>query len=640
MLTTMQSTRNLVVNWKALDGAAHGKRRLILRKNPGNRFTCPVKLCLHADFNSSRGLRKHINIRHPWFFYFDNQPEVSRENMQPIVKNPRVKAFTAKIPAFSLEEGIGAEFLGWLTTSCGGGKSPKEALQIGKRTMKFFMHALGNNEDNNELTFEFIDCCLGSASIIIAFIKTLEEEWKLSSSGSLNYVKSLCDMVDFRKANGVTDDMLRCLVITEVYLRRAKENLRKKKNLECTRNLDLETLIARDSWATIEEMEEVIPYHLKTFKTVISKRNNNYVVTKRDLVFCTRFITTLLFLRVKCTRPMTFQYLTVDMIEKAKTNGGFVDQTEFKTASTYLFDTLIFTQDILSIIDMYIDNVRPCLSPKCDYLLISSNGTQFQSLTTAMTMMVHQAIGKHINPTRYRQIVETESSDRLTLEEQQYISEDQKHSSTVAKIYYKKKHSRQVAIEGKKCMEKMAAKSRENSVNLLEAFNNVEMQFGQRVLDTSETILGIRSINLQQPCSSKQSELMEPEMPVEVEKNNENSDPYQPVDLDESADIIVSSVVPRIVSDSSNNMVQNEEIVEKCSRGNANVLNLTSKRAKNVKFTEVEDNYLNLGISKYGRKAWAYILKDESYVFHESRTRDSLRVRADSAAFKKRYGNL
>ena len=281
-------------------------------------------------------MRKHINIRHPWFFYFDNQPEVSRENMQPIVKNPRVKAFTAKIPAFSLEEGIGAEFLGWLTTSCGGGKSPKEALQIGKRTMKFFMHALGNNEDNNELTFEFIDCCLGSASIIIAFIKTLEEEWKLSSSGSLNYVKSLCDMVDFRKANGVTDDMLRCLVITEVYLRRAKENLRKKKNLECTRNLDLETLIARDSWATIEEMEEVIPYHLKTFKTVISKRNNNYVVTKRDLVFCTRFITTLLFLRVKCTRPMTFQYLTVDMIEKAKTNGGFVDQTEFRLRLIYL----------------------------------------------------------------------------------------------------------------------------------------------------------------------------------------------------------------------------------------------------------------------------------------------------------------
>ena len=69
-------------------------------------------------------------------------------------------------------------------------------------------------------------------------------------------------MIDFRKANGISDTTLRCFTVTEVYLRRAKENLRKRKNVECTRNLALETLIAKDSWATIEEMEQVIPYHL------------------------------------------------------------------------------------------------------------------------------------------------------------------------------------------------------------------------------------------------------------------------------------------------------------------------------------------------------------------------------------------
>jgi len=78
-------------------------------------------------------------------------------------------------------------------------------------------------------------------------------------------------MVDFRKANGVPDITLRCYTVTEVYLRRAKENLRKKKNFECNRTLDLETLIARDSWATIEELEEVIPFHIKAFKTVLQK---------------------------------------------------------------------------------------------------------------------------------------------------------------------------------------------------------------------------------------------------------------------------------------------------------------------------------------------------------------------------------
>ena len=67
--------------------------------------------------------------------------------------------------------------------------------------MKFFMEALGNNEEEKELNYEFIDCCLGSALIIISFLETLEVDWKLSSSRTLNCVKAIIDMVDFRKAN-------------------------------------------------------------------------------------------------------------------------------------------------------------------------------------------------------------------------------------------------------------------------------------------------------------------------------------------------------------------------------------------------------------------------------------------------------
>ena len=126
-------------------------------------------------------------------------------------------------------------------------------------------------------------------------------------------------MVDFRKASGVNDNTLRYFTIIEVYLRRAKENLRKKKNLEKNRNLDLESLIAKDSWASLDEMEEVIPFHIKNFSSVIRKCiEKDKFVKQTDLVFCTRFITTLLFLRVIFSRPMTFQYLTVEMVLKSK----------------------------------------------------------------------------------------------------------------------------------------------------------------------------------------------------------------------------------------------------------------------------------------------------------------------------------
>jgi len=60
----------------------------------------------------------------------------------------------------------------------------------------------------------------------------------------------------------------------------------------------------------------------------------------------------------------------------------------------------------------------------------------------------------------------------------------------------------------------------------------------------------------------------------------------------------------------------------------------TTKLFKNITFTKEEDIHLRQGIQKYGIKSWAAILKDKDYKFHKSRTRDSLRMRANSAAFK------
>ena len=128
-------------------------------------------------------------------------------------------------------------------------------------------------------------------------------------------------------------------------------------------------------------------------------------------------------------------------------------------------------------IDLYLEDVRPRLQPTCEYLLVSTNGSQYQSLASAMVMLVHQVIGKNINPTRYRQII----SDRLA--QQRVISEDQKHSSRVAKVYYKKEQWRLVAIGGKQFMDKMTEKSRVGTKSDLVATNF------DNVLETSRRII-------------------------------------------------------------------------------------------------------------------------------------------------------
>ena len=72
-----------------------------------------------------------------------------------------------------------------------------------------------------------------------------------------------------------------------------------------------------------------------------------------------------------------------------------------------------------------------------------------------MSKLVFDAIGKFIHPTRYRQIVETQSLNLLTSKEQQILSEDQKHSSAVAKVHYQKQRSREVAVKAHECLQKL-----------------------------------------------------------------------------------------------------------------------------------------------------------------------------------------
>ena len=46
-----------------------------------------------------------------------------------------------------------------------------------------------------------------------------------------------------------------------------------------------------------------------------------------------------------------------------------------------------------------------------------------------MGKLVYEDIGKYVNPTRYRQIIETESSENLEQHEREWVTEDQKYSS-------------------------------------------------------------------------------------------------------------------------------------------------------------------------------------------------------------------
>ena len=665
---TAMSKKILNVDWKEIAGAAVKKRILKLKRNEEDIYPCPVASCLHLGFKSDRGARKHVNTMHPWYLYFDQQPLIDRREFvnKELAKR---KSTTHNMPAYSLKEGMGKEFLDWLKTPCGGGKSPKQAVQSGRRAMKFLMASLGDTEVDKHVSDEFIDCCLGSPSIVINFFKVVTEDWKISSSAALNYMKSISDLLDWRKANGVTDDVLRSFTVSEVYIRRGKENLSKQKKVEYSRNLDLEQLICRQSWASVDEMEQVIPYHAPRYKYVLDLcKTENSSPSVSQLAFATRFIATFLFLRVKCTRPMTYQYITLKMIDEAKTNGGYIDQTNFKTERQYAFDTLILSTEVMQIIDSYVSFIRPKLKPSCNYLLLTTNGKQYSALGSAMSLLVHQAIEKYVNPTRYRQIIESESAERLTNEEMEAISRDQCHSSYVAKRIYQKRLSRDVALKGKQCMDKITGKQREEHTKEMasiltkdvgeggassdpgadatdipgaaggEASNIAGTETSVIQCDDIEEILSVMSVlgvdakEEDEDCDDMQ--VSDDTAEKEQKKFSKDSDDYQN-DTDNSS-------APSL----GNNEIVNSQRNRRATRSGKPDMPSSSKMTLEVKkenveneiegsqiqkrFCPDEDAALKEGIKKHGLGKWSIMLKDKTLNFHPNRTRDAIRVRADT----------
>ena len=664
VLSVMRGKR-LNVDWKSVDGAAVRKRILKLKSDDEGYYLCPVETCLHTGFKSDRGLRKHVNTMHPWYFYFDEQPLINR-NEVALNENVRRKSSTHNAPAFSLIDGLGKEFLDWLKTPCGGGKSKKQAVQIGRRAMKFLMASLGDTEVDKTISDEFMDCCLGSPSIVINFFKIITTEWKLSSSAAFNYMKAINDLMDFRKANGVGDDVLRSFTVSEVYLRRGKENLSKQKKIEYSRNLDLEQLICRESWATVEEMEKVIPYHTPKYKYVLDLcRREGGCPTISQLAFTTRFIATFLFLRVKCTRPMTYQYLTLQMLKDAKDNGGFIDQTAFKTEQQYAFDTIIITADVFQVINSYVDVIRPRLNPTCEYLLLTTNGKQYTALGSAMSILVHQAIEKYVNPTRYRQIIESESAERLTPEEMAVVSKDQKHSSYVAKRIYQKKLSRDVATQGRSCMQKIVGEDRDTHTKEIAGIVSDEPSTSSTnvlIEDELSTSGSNAAVDVEEIMSIINAATQHPKDEEEA-SDGEEEDQIESLILDSSSTNATTqeasmTTETRTVSSSSNIGLKSSPIVtvSRSTRATTQIKPTTTDEMEldvkeelveavvstplcQKRFSLEEDSILKEGIKKHGLGKWSLMLKDPSLQFPASRTRDALRMRADTLGLTKNKRN-
>ena len=453
------------VQWRTIEGAFAKPRRLYLVSDPGGVFQCPIRNCDHIGFKSQRGCRKHVKKIHGWYIYFDSKPNISTTDKGIYLDEEQQPSRPYQnLPSYPKEHPLRVQFVEWLKSTGGGGRTASQAEQDASRAFKFLRYCCENFSDIEEqdLNMGTIDYCLGSSVILADFMDATECVWNLGFSSRINYLNVLQDLIDFRKFSGASPNIVHNFSVSETFFKRARKCLRKQRRIQWSNDFDIDNLESAGCWATMEELQSVIPFHIQRYKDILNDcKNDKDNVRPAEISFATKFIATYLFIKVKGTRPMTYQYLTLDMIKQAKKNGGYIDQKVFKTASNYGFDSLVIDKTSRHIIDDFVKIVRPLSSPKCNYLLINRNGLQHNKLTHMMSQLVFEAIGKYINPTRYRQIIETESVQNLSPDEQKWVTEDQKHSSNVARTHYQKKRSRDIALKGQCCMSKLRGKAGE-----------------------------------------------------------------------------------------------------------------------------------------------------------------------------------
>jgi len=455
--------------WQNAVGAKPKARRLHLVPADGL-YSCPVETCDSFSFRSQRGCRKHVTLRHGWYYYFDAKPNVEEALPAQAVKRSAIqktkRSQTNEMPSFLKTCTLHRLFVNWLESPGGSLKSRSQADQIGCRVLKFLKFCCQDACSSWDVPINVVDYCIGSIQLLSDYVNCLESEWKVGSSGIIGHVNAVSHLHDFRRMNETKHDNGHSFIAAEIYVQRVKKSLAKKMRSEWHVLLSVEYLSSIDCWASLQDLQNVIPYHGDRFgQIIINCSVQSAIVSPHDLSFCTSFIATVLFLMVKASRPMTYQFLTVDMVNKIDSN-GMIDQTMFKTKDKYGFDSLLFPKEVIDMVVGYI--------PRCEFLLVSRNGTQITRLGDIFGRLVYQAIGKYIHPTRYRQIVETESAERLSIEEQNHISEDQKHTSNVAKVHYKKVHSRAIAEKGKQAMDKLCNKTA--SVCKLQEINELQEQ--------------------------------------------------------------------------------------------------------------------------------------------------------------------
>ena len=90
----------------------------------------------------------------------------------------------------------------------------------------------------------------------------MEDEKSIGFAGSVSYINALLETMELRKFKGVSASILSNFSVAEVFLKRARRCIARKMRVQWTVELDVDTLERKGHWASLKDLQKVIPFHM------------------------------------------------------------------------------------------------------------------------------------------------------------------------------------------------------------------------------------------------------------------------------------------------------------------------------------------------------------------------------------------
>ena len=207
---------------------------------------------------------------------------------------------------------IGVNFKKWLQSRGYGEKGGSQAYQLLCKVLEYLKLCCEDVSISWDIPESVVDYCLGSVTMISDFVKYLQTDWSLKSSGITDCMNALEHLLDFfRSYSDLTKIHSLVFIPSEIYIQQVRCYLSRKMKSDWREVLSVYYLNSINCWVKLEELQKAIPYHSEKYKQIILNASSPISsIAAHDLSFTTSFIVAALFLMVKASRPMTYQFST------------------------------------------------------------------------------------------------------------------------------------------------------------------------------------------------------------------------------------------------------------------------------------------------------------------------------------------